>query len=77
MLFFDPHFGGAFKGTPVGHHIQVVPINHPDADMVTNGEWATTSVVHAYDETTGHIETANTLYVPATSTVEGVEAKAA
>ena len=48
-----------------GSRVFLVPIDHPDSTNVTNGHFVTTSPVVSYEEETGIIETANTVYVPA------------
>lgn len=60
----------SFYGDPVGKNIRVYTIDHPDInEFIQSRLGLNTSTVVSYDETTGHIETQNTLYVPATSTV--------
>ena len=48
-----------------GSRVFLVPIAHPDTTNVTNGNLVYTSPVVSYEEETGIIETANTVYVPA------------
>lgn len=48
----------------VGTSAVVIPVDHPDAIRVTNGEAVLTSEVLSYDAETGEFETLNTLYKP-------------
>lgn len=46
----------------VGHAATVIPLDHPDEYLVTNGQIAHTSRVVSYDKATGNFETRNTRY---------------
>jgi hypothetical protein len=46
----------------VGESAVVIPVDHPDTELVTNGQAALTSEVLSYDTETGEFETKNTLY---------------
>jgi hypothetical protein len=53
----------AARNVVVGQSADVIPLNHPCTDMVTNGHWAHTSPVVKMD---GEVfETANSIYHPA------------
>lgn len=65
------YFGSHFHGNPVGENIFLKAIDHPNfpRQHITA---VITSVVLAYDEATGHIETENTLYVPEGTVVSDI-----
>lgn len=48
----------------VGHGAFIKPLNHPDAERVSNTRYVFTSQVVAYDRDTDEFETLNTLYKP-------------
>lgn len=48
----------------VGYAAFVTPIDHPDAERVSNTRPVQTSRVLSYDVSTGEFETMNTLYKP-------------
>lgn len=49
----------------VGMPALLRPYNHPDTENVSNTRMVQTSVVVAYDDLEGRIETMNTVYLPA------------
>lgn len=54
-----------FHGDPTGTSVYIRTTNHPDFSAQEQSLYGlTTSTVQSYDETTGIIETMNTVYVP-------------
>lgn len=62
--------GAQFTRIAVGESAFIVPVDHPDAENVTNGNYAMTSRVQSYDAETGVFETLNTVYVPFETVVQ-------
>jgi len=58
---------GSLRFFAVGMRVDLVPMNHPDAENVTNGELVSTSAVVDYHAAAGILETENTIYEPATA----------
>jgi len=61
------HYTAAhFQGDPVGKSVYLQSLDHPDFRLNVQMVYGLhTSRVVSYDETTGIIETLNTVYVPA------------
>ena len=51
--------------TIVGNVAYLTPIDHPDGLNVTNTQLVRTSRIVSRNDTTGRIETQNTIYMPA------------
>lgn len=51
-----------FAGVEVGGYAMIIPIDHYNAQLVTNGGIARTGTVLAYDSVTGSFETRRTRY---------------
>lgn len=60
------HYTAAyFQGDPVGSNVWLQTIDHPDCSTRQSVYGVRTSRVVSYDETTGILETLNSVYAPA------------
>lgn len=58
------HYKSLHGSIVVGQSATVFPVDHPDAENVSNTTVAFTSNVVSYSPETGEFETMNTRYVP-------------
>lgn len=63
-VLYDAHMGVSLLPWGEWQRARLYPIDHPDTENVSNTTWCLTSAVQNYNETTGVIETLNTIYLP-------------